>query len=130
MNRYDPLETPNPEEWLAMDDLERMRLVRDYHRQTRIRPPNAKLHALLHAIVENQIALGDQTPVQRTAQRLVAEGLDRHQSVHAIASVLSEHIYDLTNKPGLRTDPNQSYFAALEHLTAKGWLRSDGPPDG
>jgi hypothetical protein len=50
---------------------------RDYHRRARIRLPNEKLHATLHAIVEAQIALGDETPAGRIAQRLTGEGLDR-----------------------------------------------------
>ena len=52
MQRYDPLKAPDPEEWLALDEQERMELVQDYHRRMRIRLPNAKLHAVAHAIVE------------------------------------------------------------------------------
>jgi hypothetical protein len=49
MHRYDPLEAPDPEEWLALDEQERIDLARDYHRRARIRVPNAKVHAMLHA---------------------------------------------------------------------------------
>ena len=69
--------------------------------------PNAKVHAVMHAIIENQIALGDEIPVQRTAQRLMDEGLDRHDTIHAIGSVLVGHMFDLTRQPATDDDPNQ-----------------------
>jgi hypothetical protein len=69
MQRYDPLKAPDPQEWLALDEQERIALAQDYHRRARIRLPNATAHATAHAIVENQIALGDETlcAVQRSA---------------------------------------------------------------
>ena len=75
-----------------------------------------------YVVVENQIALGDQIPVQSTLQRLMAEGLDRHEAIHAIASVLAEFMHDLVNNPGSNTESNRAYFAALQRLTAEGWL--------
>jgi len=121
MQRYDPLAAPDPEQWLALDEQERIDLVQDYHRRARIGVPNATLHAKLHAIVETQIALGDKTPARRTAQRLMNEGLDRHEAIHAIGSVLAGFIYDLMMVRESDTDPNAPYFAALERLTAKDW---------
>ena len=55
MKRYDPSRSPDPEEWLALDEGERQMLVEAYHRRARIRPPNRRLHAVFHVIVENQI---------------------------------------------------------------------------
>jgi len=121
--QYDPLDAPEPEEWLAIDEAERIHLAQDYHRRARVRLPNEKLHAVLHVVVENQIALGDEMPVQGTVHRLMAEGLDRHEAIHAIASVLAEFMHDLVNNPGLSTESNQAYFAALQQLTAEGWLK-------
>ena len=125
MQHYDPLEAPDPEEWLELDEQERIDLVRNYHRRARVRLPNEQLHATLHAVVEAQIALGDETPARRIAQRLIGEGLDRHEAIHAIGMVLAEHIYDVlkTEKSG-KDDPNAPYFAALERLTAEDWRRS------
>lgn len=63
----------------------------------------------------------------------MAEGLDRHEAVHAIGSVLAGHINDLMRKArsgrhavdaDSDRDPNQTYFAELEDLTAEAWLRS------
>ena len=61
MNQYHPLEAPDPEEWLAMD-AERILLVEEYHQRARIRLPNVKLHVVMHVIIENQVALGDEVP--------------------------------------------------------------------
>jgi hypothetical protein len=124
MQRYDPLKAPDPEEWLALDEQERIDLVRDYHRRARIKLPDATLHAVMHAIVENQIALGEQLSVRRTTQRLMDEGLDRHDAIHAVGSVLAEFIFDIFTEPKPHAVPNAAYFAALERLTAEGWLRS------
>jgi hypothetical protein len=124
VQHYDPLEAPDPEEWLELDEQERIDLVRDYHRRAGIRLPNEKLHATLHAIVEAQIALGEETPTGRIARRLISEGLDRHDAIHAIGMVLAEHIYDVLKTTKSDKDPNAPYFAALERLTAEDWRRS------
>jgi len=118
MQHYDPLDAPDCEEWLALDEQERIALARDYHGRARIRVPNVAVHA----IVETQIALGDETPARRTAQRLMDEGLDRHEAIHAIGSVLVEFMTDLMKAPKSGTDPNVAYFAVLERLTAANWL--------
>jgi hypothetical protein len=123
MQRYDPLVAPDAEEWLALDEQERIDLARDYHRRARIRVPNTKVHATVHAIVETQIALGDETPARRTAQRLMDEGLDRHEAIHAIGWVLIDFMQDLMDTPELGSEPNALYFAALERLTVEDWRR-------
>ena len=122
MQHYDPLDAPDCEEWLALDEQERIALARDYHGSALIRLPNAAMHAAMHAIVETQIALGEETPARRTAQRLMDEGLDRHEAIHAIGSVLVEFMTDLIKAPKSDGDPNVAYFAALERLTAANWL--------
>ena len=47
--QYDPHEHINSAAWLALDELERMQLVRRYHRRQRIRLPNETIHAVVHA---------------------------------------------------------------------------------
>ena len=88
--------------------------------------PSAKAHAAIHVFVENQIALGDEIPVRRTVERLMSEGLDRHDAIHAVGSVLAGHITELLGRsetePG--ADPNRPYYIALDQLTAEDWLRS------
>jgi len=124
MKRYDPLEAPEAQEWLALDEQERIDLVLNYHRKARIRLPNAKVHAIVHAMVETQIALGDETPARRAVQRLINEDLDRHEAIHAIGWVLIEFMSDLMDEPESRAEPNAPYFAALEQLTAEDWRRA------
>jgi hypothetical protein len=87
--------------------------------------PNHRLHAATHVIVENQVAMGDELPTRRVLDRLQAEGLDRHDSLHAIGAVLLEHMNELL----LRGTPEDAetlaaYRAALERLTARRWRRS------
>ena len=124
MQPYNSLMSPDPEEWLALGEQERIDLARDYHRKARIRLPNAKVHATVHAIVETQIALGDETPARRTAQRLMDAGLDRHEAIHAIGWVLIQFMSDQMETPEFDTDPNARYFAALERLTVEDWRQS------
>jgi hypothetical protein len=134
IRKYDPFTEPHPQQWLALDEQERIDLVVAYHRRAGIRFPREELHAVIHVVVESQIA-DAALPVRRTAQRLMSEGLDRHEAVHAIGSVLAGHINDLMRESksgghplGTRSDrdPNEDYFAELEALTAEAWLRSAG----
>jgi hypothetical protein len=123
MKTYDPLKPPEPKEWVSMDEQERLDLVESFHRRARIRLPNAKVHAVIHVVVESQFALGDEIPVKRTVQRLMSEGLDRHDAIHAVGSVLIGHLKDLLAAPQaeIGTDQNPRYYAELERLTAKNW---------
>lgn len=121
MRSYDPLRTPDPDEWQSLEDWDRIDRVIAYHRRARVKLPNELLHATIHVIVENQVALGDETPVQSTLQRLMGEGLDRHQALHAIGSVLATHIHDLSEAPTPRPEPTEAYYEALRFLTAASW---------
>lgn len=120
MNRYDPDHAPNPAQWLALDEQVRIHLAEEYHRVKRIKLPNLKAHAVFHAIVENQIAENLESVV-RAMVRLTAEGLSRHESIHAIASVLAEHINELFNAKADEKHFVAIYNAAVERLTARRW---------
>ena len=120
MNRYDPDQIPAPEEWLSLDEQIRIALVEDYHRQKRIKLPNLTAHAAFHAIVENQLA-ENLEPTVRAMARLTTEGLTRHEAVHAIASVVAEHIHDLFNAKADENSSKAVYAAAVERLTAGAW---------
>jgi len=124
IDHYDPLSAPDAEQWLALDETARLLLVMDYHTRNAIELPNERLHAALHVTIENQIALGDATPVREKARQLMAQGLDRHQAVHAIISVLIKYLYGATPGRLPANDPNQRYYAALRRLNARQWLRS------
>src|SRR5258708_12808916 len=101
----DPHQHVNSEAWQALDESERIESVRQYHRQNRIRLASESLHATTHVIVENQVALGDTFAARAVLLRLMAEGLDRHEAIHAIGSVLSEHLFAaLTEDVGSHTN--------------------------
>jgi hypothetical protein len=102
--------------------------VEDYHRRAGIKLPNRHIHAVLHAVVETQIAMGDETEAQATLTRLLSEGLDRHDAVHAIGDVLAEHMNHL-QKGKVAGDPNETYSKSLRHLTASKWLEKWKPPN-
>lgn len=120
---YDPHVCPVAEEWLLLDEQDRMSQAEKYHKKRGIRLPNAKVHATFHVIVENQIAEG-LAPVVRAMDRLVRQGLDRHDAVHAIGWVLTQHLYEQMNaeKPDDKDVVNARYAAAVERLTAEDWL--------
>src|SRR5438132_9770600 len=99
MDRYDPEVAPSAEAWLALDEAERIQLVEAYHRDARAEIPRKarRLHASIHTVVENQLALNDE-PVVRALARLRTEGLSRHDAVHAIGSVVAKWLYDLNKE--------------------------------
>ena len=123
MQRYDPEVAPNSIDWLALDEGERALLVEQYHRDTRIALPKRARspHATIHTIVENQLALDDQTIVRATLERLMRDGLARHQAVHAIGSVLIEYVHNLLHAKTPSTDGHAPYYAALQKLTSEKW---------
>jgi SWIM/SEC-C metal-binding protein len=122
--RYNPEVHPDPGMWLALGEMERRSVIEDYHRAAHITLPNATAHAVIHAVVENQIAEG-LDPVLRAMRRLVTGGLTRHEAVHAIGSVVAEHIFEAMNAVSPDTETMQAiYIAAVERLTAKDWRQS------
>ena len=124
VTRYDPEQVPDPEGWLALDESERIELAFRYHRDARVKLPNARVHAVIHGIVETQIAMGDATPVRATVRRLQQEGLDRHDAIHAVGSVLAKQIYDLSKGGTPTGNPNEAYWTELKRLSAKEWRRA------
>lgn len=122
---YDPQHAPDPDWWLALDEQERIDLARDHHRRARVRLPNAKMHAVFHAVVETQIAMGDELLVARTLDRLRAEGLDRHDALHAIGSVLARQLHAAMTEGETGVDRNAAYRRDLDALSAEGWTQDE-----
>ena len=115
MEEYDPDRGPEADEWLDLDEQGRMILVEDYHRRHRIRMPSVEGHAVIHTIVENQLVL-EEPVVVATFARLRNEGLDRHDAVHAIGSVLASHMHALLAGDQSEKEPNARYYEALGKL--------------
>lgn len=127
IDEYDPLKAPDPEQWLEIDEDERNELIREYHENAGIELEFIALltHVGLHLVVENQVAMSDETNVSATLQRLMDEGLDRHQAMHAIGLVLMEHMHNAVSGDGDRETLMKDYYRKLEKLTADKWLRMD-----
>ncbi len=129
MEKYNPLEAPPREEWLELDEATRIDLVRDYHDATddELEDDRQQLHAVIHAVVENQIALSVE-PVPGTIARLRRQGLNRHEALHAVGSVLAQGLVSAMQGGGDEFHPRQ-YRRRLVKLTAKRWkkgLKSGG----
>jgi hypothetical protein len=121
MNSYDPDRAPNAERWLQADEAARLELVTHYHRQQRIPLPNENLHAVIHVVVENQLAMGESAVVAALA-RLQSEGLTRHDAIHAIGLVLSEYLYVLMHEGASARDTAYAdYVNRLGSVSAASW---------
>lgn len=122
---YNPTESVDAGLWLECDESERMSAIQLFHEIVEVDLPNAALHAVIHCVVENQLAEG-LAETQDALQRLTAQGLDRHEAIHAIGSVLAEHLFDtLSGTQTGSVDPqklNQPYLQALQQLNARDWL--------
>jgi hypothetical protein len=132
--RYDADRQPDAQSWLALDEAERIDIVVDYHRRTRVKLENAKVHAVAHVIVENQIALGAPPMVSATFARLMDEGLDRHDAIHAVGSIVMGVVYDILREPGANRNANEQqvneqYNRRLATLTAASWRAQADPDD-
>lgn len=119
---YDAGQEPDASEWLGMAERERMRHVFVFHRQCaalRSSVESPAFHAAIHTVVETQVATGEPAEVGRTLQRLQREGLDRHEAVHAIGSVLIGGL-----EAAVRGGFDESALVgALEDLSAATWRR-------
>ena len=121
MKRYDPHRAPERAEWLELDEQERIVLIERFHRKDPEPAQSLKAHALIHAAVETQIALNEPPNARDALTRLMGEGLDRHDAIHAIGSVLAEYLFDALRGPSTKDTSNDAYAQALSRLTAASW---------
>ncbi|HEV2702907.1 MAG TPA: UPF0149 family protein [Steroidobacteraceae bacterium] len=119
--KYDPNQSPDPEIWLEADESERLILIEHFHQRQGGAEAAAKMHSMVHLVVENQLALPNHRAVQAALERLQVQGLDRHEAIHAIGSVLAEHLFVALRGAPLEANPNAAYDAALDELSAAGW---------
>jgi hypothetical protein len=122
METYDPETAPDTAEWLELEEEDRIRRIASYHRGVKVKLPNLQVHAALHSVVENQIAEELQT-VRETVARLQAEGLSRHDAIHAVGSVLVGRLQALLREGAQAQFEVEAYFQDLQALTAGGWLK-------
>ncbi len=92
--KYDPAKRVEPQWWRSLGAEERVSLIEAAHV---VLPawhhpvPESRPHALLHVVAENLAARGDEIPVYAALQRLVRQGLQRHDAIHALGNACSEH---------------------------------------
>jgi len=115
---YDPDKLVDAAEWLALDEGEQQLVVERYHKRARIRLPSRRVHAIIHAAIETQVAQGH-AAASRALERMLAEGLDRHDAVHAVGSVMAKHMFDIM-KHGQSFD-EKAYATDLDALSAERW---------
>lgn len=120
--RYDPDVAPDPAQWLATPEADRLDAVRRHHKRAKCSAGSPELHAAIHIAVETQLAEGH---VAATAamDRLIAEGLERHEALHAIGSIVAAEMFDVVK--ARRTHDADAYARKLGTLTAASWRAGD-----
>jgi len=120
METYNPDHPINSEEWLAIDEERRLALVDEYHEGMFDSAQQRRLHSSIQTTVENQIAMGDETPARATLERLMKEDdLGRHEAIHAVGSVLAGLLHEAIT--GKQNFSNEVYGKQLAGLTRKSW---------
>lgn len=114
-----------PKNWLKLDEDKRLELVLEYHAKLSTPHPKTRaprVHAAVHVIVETQLATGDPPSARAALERLLSGGLDRHEAVHAIASVAVAWMEKaLKSKEPLDA---AGYGLELDRLTVETWRES------
>jgi hypothetical protein len=121
LDRYAPLIPPDPADWLALDEGERLVLAQDYHEQANIEILGMQLNATIHGIIENQLAEGDDRVIMANFERLLAGGLNRHEAIHAMGSVLAGVLHLAQKRPDADFDLTARYHSGLKRLRPKDW---------
>ncbi len=126
IKKYDPMLAPDPEEWVALSERERIDLIMQYHIKQDIDLPNNEMHSSIHAVIEYQVAMGDEYPVKATLNRLMNEGLDRHNAIHAIGHVLIKYLWEVGTGENTSENFSEDYFDEVSELTAQKWYDEFG----
>lgn len=123
MEKYDPTKPILADEWLALDEQEQIELVRSFHDTIDNEMPSDALsvHSSVHVIVENQLAMGVEL-IPQTIAKLMRQGLDRHEAIHAIGAIVSADIFDILSGDMQEFSPTR-YRRKLEKITAKRWIK-------
>ncbi len=119
---YDPNRAPDPEAWLALDEHERIELIQAWHDASNDPLPDAGdwyLHSTLQAVVETQLATNEPAIVRPTLERLMNDGLDRHDALHVIASQVAELMFEAMHNDQDNANLNDDYIRALSTLSAE-----------
>jgi hypothetical protein len=110
------------EDWLALGEGERLLHVEEAHaRDGSPMGEKPQVHAAMHVIVENRLATKDE-PVVAAFDRLRAAGVDRHATIHALASIVAAQLFDILAEKRAHTPEDDARFADLDPAD---WLDPD-----
>ena len=122
MHQYNPAKSPKPSEWLALDELTRLDLISQFHEDHGEFGESMEAHAGIHAAGETQLAM-DVPNARDALVRLRRSGLTRHDAIHAIGSVLAEHLHGLVHNQDVQPDEaNSRYYERLRSFTKEDWF--------
>lgn len=86
-----------------------------------------RAHLLIHEMVEKQLAENDPPEVSRVLHRLLANGLSRHEAIHAIGTVVAREALAMM-KQGRPLD-KEVYVRELQSLTVESYRQSVSNPE-
>jgi len=123
MDTYNPQIEPNKEKWLKASEYDRIDSVREFHENSDedFEDDALSIHTSVHVIVENQLAMGVEL-IPETIAKLIRQGLDRHEAIHAIGAIISEDIFNIVRGEQSEFSPKR-YRKKLEKITAKRWRK-------
>lgn len=124
---YDPNVELDGAAWNALEERERLSRVAKYHNATLKRaqmPPSMQRHAAMHVIVESQLADAAPPEARDALARLRREGMSRHDAIHAIGWLATEHMRRAMAKQ--RPVDDKAYANDLAALTVRSWLKMAG----
>ena len=97
----------------------RVRVAREHalHPHPGMAGTRLRLHLSVHVVVETQLSGGKPPEVGATLQRLMEQGLERHQAIHAVGQVAAEEVVACLSR-GERYDEDR-YVSRLRALSAR-----------
>lgn len=125
MRSYNPAKSPDRAEWRALSERDRIDLIYEYHDFIGETGENMEAHAAIHAAIETQIA-EDVPEIRVTLGRLRKQGLNRHDAIHALGSILAQHMQNIINssyEDGV--DQNAQYSMMLASFDVADWYADE-----
>lgn len=123
MDTYNTSVRPDKEQWLEATESERVSAVREFHEKSEVYLDEKaiEIHSAIHVVVENQLAMGVEL-LPETLAKLMRQGLDRHEAIHAIGAIISGDILAIIRGEVTEYSPKR-YRKKLEKITAKRWKK-------
>jgi len=111
-----------------MDELDRFALVESYHRNAGISQHEAARNLTRHRRKSGRARRS--VPVRNTLEHQINERIDRHEAIHAVASVLIEFISDVVRGSSAQFDPKRPVLHRAGRADGESWRKGSGIPSG